>query len=316
MGTVGMDTFNEIFNSVCVTGNYEDEESRFLNSRKKTMQFLDSIGFCELDFSNRMVYVCPPTLVSIPSYGMPTAILVGARTNELIDKLKSAVKKRGDKTILYIQRNEGGSVPDLIKLIYLSDEVLKEISTECGIGSAIESPAAWNLVNFSSAASEMERKLKFEQKPEPQNTECNIFSCEELKFVKNDRIRRSDQFGLVEYISSRDKQRRYWLWKGDMAAEVDRNWGIYLILKLENKNVILYDYKTNKMGICTTTPLPILLARAVSLCSGLVPNQVLKSVPEINPDKNYYIFVYTNVQLAIANKIAEKLGQNLIKISL
>lgn len=300
--------FKEIFSMVCEDQERNGEKLDFIYSRLQTVRFLSDLGFCEFDFYNGSVYMCQPRLISIPTFGVPEAILIGARTPKLVEQLKKSVKTAGDKANISIEKNIG-NLPDLVKIVSLDNSTLIKIANDCGILQNLGTPTAWNLANFSSTLSEFQRQLKFDKAADP-NLERRTFSIAELNFVRGAGDPEASE-KLVEY-KPQYGNRVYWIWEGEKAAEINREFGQYLLLNLRGVNVLFYDRKTNRMGIPATAPLPLILARSAALCSGLVPRTIDIEIPlSQGRSRRSLISVYSNIPEVVAKKIADKLSQKL-----
>ena len=73
-------------------------------------------GFVDIDFDRRRAYMCHPTLVLLPTHGVPSAVLSGARVPFTVRSLKEAVRKTGGNARLIQQSQKAGwiSMPDRI----------------------------------------------------------------------------------------------------------------------------------------------------------------------------------------------------------
>jgi len=307
--TIQFDSLKDIFSQTCWAEDENNPELNFMKSFQQTMRFLDSLGFCEVDYSSRRVSMCPPYLVSIPGFGLPMAVLVGSRTPELVQALKQSVGRRKDTVGITAQENKNSNVPELIKITSMSFSTLTDVAKECGVGCMLDAPAAYKLLDFSASINEVEQRLKFQKKSEPK-FESKTFSCRLLQFSKG-KDAPNLPFRLVEYETPYN-QRVHLLWNGDGAAEMNRDWGRYIVLNHENTNVLLYDSSRNKMAVPTAAQLPTLLARSLSLCSGAVPNQKMCNLEHTGGTyTRHYMFVYSNVPPYVAEGVAKKLGQKL-----
>jgi hypothetical protein len=120
--------------------------------------------------------------------------------------------------------------------------------------------------------------------------------------------------GLIEY-KDRYEQLRHIIKDGGSEAVVDRDWGRYLILANNERQVLHYDDRRQLLIVPSTVPLPNLLARAATLCSGLAPLQ--GHVTGGTPGKTFrwpFVDVYRAVPYAIARRLSEKLGQGLPRL--
>ncbi|GAG61844.1 unnamed protein product [marine sediment metagenome] len=87
-GKLNLEQFNELFRRVYSPSFKQVEESVKVDVRRHTVRILDSLGYCEFDFDKRMVYMCKPSLMLLPFFGLPKAVLTGARSPFLVQKLK------------------------------------------------------------------------------------------------------------------------------------------------------------------------------------------------------------------------------------
>ena len=78
LGEIKLEDFYALLNSITIA-EIREEESLGMDFRQHIIRLLDSLGYCEFDFEKRKVFMCPPSLVRLPSPGLPKAVLVGAR---------------------------------------------------------------------------------------------------------------------------------------------------------------------------------------------------------------------------------------------
>lgn len=312
-GSMPLDQFYDLFSHVYFPAN-EDSESIRIDDRSRIARILDSLGYCEFNYNQRKIYMCKPSLILLPACGLPTALLVGARTPRLVDQLKKAIRERTGKASLRYY-NHSGSISVVPRSIYVEAvdiNVIKEIANNLNIHFEAGQPAAWSLANMSASLRDIQNSLTFERREEL-NWKKRVFVNGGLVF--RDILSDSPIQYLAEYKDPVSLQRLHRFWIGDEAAEVDRNWGRYLSLTKSNSNILLYNEKQYKMAVPLTTPLPCLLARAISLCSGMAPISPVPSLMSVEAiPREHPMQVYSNVTPAISKLVADKLGQNLIKV--
>ena len=315
-GSLNIEQFNELFRFVYFDSGGMDEGDIDIDARRQAIRNLDSLAYCEFDFDRRLVFMCKPALVLLPSCGLQKALLVGARTPELVEKLKAAVKEnRAKSKIQVITPPEALTpVPSALHIYATNNDILKEIANQAGIYCDLTSPAAWNIAQMSINLDEIEGELNYERQIEPEWRK-RIFSIDRLVFSGYETDQENKH--LAEYRHPVTKQLYHWIWNGDNAAQVSRDWGRYMILAKYGSNILMYDDKLFKLALPVTVPLPCLLARAAALCSGIVPASTLSfgvktgSIPPRHP-----LQVYSCVPPEIARLIADKLKQKLIYTSL
>jgi len=310
---MGLDYFNDAFNTLIQLQEISNREEDLNYLRRKTIRFLDSLGHCEFDFDRRQVFACPPVLVTLPTYGLPVAVLTGARSATIVQKIKGFVKSNRD-SISYsieLQRSEHPLLPSALYIEAVNYDYLREAAQTAQIGHHLNQPAAWTLVNFSAGLGDIRNNLSYENRTDL-NWKKRAFSIESLKFSW---IYNTENLqGLVEYTSPFNQQRLHWIWDGNQAAEVDRDWGRYLILASKGMDVLLYDERRYLLAAPATVPLPHFLARAATLCSGLAPASAKIGEDAIGGlPAGHHVDIYSAVPPAIALMISKKLSQNLIQ---
>jgi hypothetical protein len=73
------------------------------------------------------------------------------------------------------------------------------------------------------------------------------------------------------YLNPITSLRMYVFFQERSGAEVDLNWGRYLLLYSKNITVTAYDEKRYRLCVPVKVPLPGLVARTICLCSGKPP---------------------------------------------
>jgi hypothetical protein len=307
-----LEQFNELFRRTYFRSLEQVEESVEVNVRRQIVRILDSLGYCEFDFDGRMIYMCKPSFVLLPGFGLPKATLVGARSPTLIDKLKASVKNHGNKAVLKSLHYSGvdSVIPTAFCLEAADLDTIHEIAREVHIYCDASESAAWVLANISISLDNIKKSLNFERRTGP-NWKRRIFSKERLVF---------SGFGgdnqasfLAEYREPVSQQLRHWLWNNGTAAPVDRDWGRYVFLAEACLNILLYDEKFQKLAVPVTVPLPCILARAVALCTGTAPmlaTTCSKRIGAVPP--GHTVQVYSGIAPMIAKLVASKLGHELI----
>lgn len=287
-----------------------------INLRRQVIRSFETFGFCEFDYSGRRLHMCPPTFILLPTAGTPCALFTGARVPETARRLREAVLQAGSHARLVKQAQSIGSVdmPARIIVEAVDKETLAAIAQEAGIDCDLDEPAAWKFVNLSLSITQINSRLVFEPRQEP-NWARKIFREDQLKF--NMMVAQpADIWWLAEYLNPVDKQRRHWLWRDTAAAEVSRDWGRHVTLAEKGRSVLLYDDQSCAFAVPATTPLPALLSRAAALSSGIQPDirttkGRVASIPAEHP-----ILLFPDVPCAIVEMIASKLNQKLVQVDM
>lgn len=311
-GSMNTDRFSELFRYVYYPQASQNEEQIDINAKQQTVRILDSLGYCEFDFDKRDVHMCRPLLVLLPSFGLPQALLTGARTPNLMIKLKAAVNKRRNRAkIEHKQHNVNNpAIPATVYIQAIDKGVIQEIAEEAGIAFNLTSPAAWRLAGLSEPVSGPKNALRFESRAEP-GWSKRVFNFERLVFAGYPG--KDADILLTEYLHPVTRQYYHWIWKDGKTADADRDWGRYIVLGGCGSDVLMFDERQLKLAVPVTVPLPCLLSRAAALCSGIPPSTVAScnakagGIPPSHPMQ-----VYSCVTTEIATLIASKLNQKLL----
>ena len=315
-GSMNIDRFSELFRYVYYPYASQNEDQIDINAKQQTIRILDSLGYCEFDFDKRSVYMCRPSLVLIPSFGLPKALLAGARTPNLVQKLKRAVNDRRNKAKMKYKQHSvnNAAIPATICIEATDKAVIQDIAEQSGISCDVTSPAGWRIADLSETIVGVKNSLHFASRVEPEWSK-RTFNFERLVFTGY-AGKESDML-LTEYIHPFTKQYYHWIWKDGKAAHTDRDWGRYLALECSESNILMFDEKQFRLAVPVTVPLPCLLSRAAALCSGIPPSTVFScstktgGVPAGHPMQ-----VYSSVTPEIAKLIASKLNQKLLYTSI
>ena len=312
-----IDRFNEIFGMVYRPASSQEQDGQWLdiNVRRHVARSLEALGFFEVDYASRRVYLCPPTMVLLPDTGTPCALLTGARVPETLTRLRKVVGQAGKQACLLQQAQGRGNInmPHRIVVEAIDKDTLAGIGKEASIDHDLDEPAAWKLANLSATISDISSGLAFSPRQEP-NWPRRVFREGRLRFSRA-HANPEAELWLAEYRNPITKQHHHWLWRGYSTAEVERDWGRYVTLVAQGRNVLLYGERSRELAVPATTPLPALLTRAAALSSGTLPevcttDHAVAAIPAGHP-----MLVYQDVPSAIAEMIASKLDQRLIPVT-
>lgn len=309
-GSLNFDAFERILQLLYTqeVGQIPDNLS-FSEIRNNTLHSLEELSHCEIDYEKRKVNICPPTLILLPQYGLPKAILTGARTPTMIAKCHEFIKT--NKSDIYIRLTRQSSseciAPYLVSFETVNFDLLGKMADVIGVKFSFAAPASWLLLNYSAGLADVKSKLNFITMHDF-SWKKRIFNHQLLHF-SDSMYGITNSIYLAEYEKKFTLEKIHILWNNGRAAEVDRNWGRYIILTEKRRNVILYDYKRYVLAVPVTVPFPKLLSRVAVLCTGLMPSRIF------SPDRfisNNEFYAYQSVAPKIAIEIARKLGQELI----
>jgi hypothetical protein len=288
-------------------GSTDSEPLRYL--RFRAARLLVSLGHCDADFrdENRHLIVAPAMLAALPAPGLPRAILCGARSPETTVVLRKACAKIGQAVRLEIrsQENRAPFAPSRIEIESESNEALHLLAAELRI-PYIPIPPSWAVTKVSGSLLEYLESLQFSQQQEV-NWEREDYDPERLKFTPSSR--ESDGLRLSRYHDPVRLQWIYRLWQRQMSAEVDPSWGRFAILQAAGQQVLHYDNTTGVVAVPRGTPLPSLLSRALTLCSGYAPQFVNRSAVVAHSPERFGFEFYIGVPPDVLAIVASKVGQ-------
>lgn len=312
ISSLKLERFNELFRHVYLPSSSESDEQIDVDARWQAVRLLESLGYCEFDFKKRTVYMCKPALVLLPDFGLPKALLVGARTPRLVDDIKKAVHGRRKKTILEHFTHSGNNrvIPSAICIQATDKTIIQEIAEQAGIACDVTAPTAWRLAGMSATLDEIKDAMNFDERAEPGwNKRTFIKECLMFSSISVDETGKR----LTEYRHPVTNQLHHWIWNGSTAAEIGRDWGRYTLLANIGSNILMFDEQQFELAVPVTVPLPCLLARAAALCSGIPPYPAVscrEKIGGIPPGHPYQ--VYSGVPPKIAGMISSKLNQILL----
>jgi len=278
--------------------------------RSEVIRSLDALGHCDFDFSNGYrVYVAPPALVRLPCAGFPQAVLTGARSPNTIQKIEEACKSVGNHIKHDVEPDDALSlIPRRITIQAEDIEELRQISDLLKI-HFLETPSAWTILHFVGSLDDYLDTLKWCTTREL-NWQRQTFNPSSLQFEATQDVEADTR--LSQYSHPKQNTMSFYLWRNGQMAEIERDWGRYAVLKAMRSSVLFYDKRKFMMAVPISAKLPRLLERALTLCSGFVPEYRNKSdsLSKILPKvKGFNLF--TAIPPQIAEMTAAKLSQTL-----
>lgn len=279
------------------------------------ISILQDLGHIEIDQTGN-IFICPPSLILTPETHPYRAILCGARDNIIIEDLKEYISSTSG-VILRIVRQDHSEFIDEIKYpdsYIVESESLKKIEMVASDGLDIslnKTPLAEYLTSKSGTIDEYEKNLVWEENKisiEKNSNLEGVFSTNKVRFVP-----KPMETSHLFRIHPGNHYRYYYYIKENKGAIIpDKDWGRFLALKDDKKNLILYNKLEKWVAIPSSTPLPVLLRKSLVLCSGLAPIQIFNQNREQSVFSNVpYLEVYFNVPYEIIKRISEKIGQKL-----
>jgi hypothetical protein len=291
------------------------EKQSIDGKRREVVRSLQSLGHCDFDFTGNRVYVAPPALVRLPRAMSPQAVLTGARSPQTLEQIKDICNSLSNHTKVEIQPDDALSlIPRRITIQVEDVEELRKIANSLKIHFK-DNPAAWEILNFAGSLQDYLATRKWSSAPEI-NWKHQTFHTSSLTFQPSKDT--DSNIRLRQYNHPTRNTQIHYFWRNDgQSAEIDRDWGRYVVLSAIHLNTLVYDKRKFMMAVPVSAKLPQLLERALTLCSGYVPEYKdrLESLSKILPKvRGFKLFQAIPPQ--IAEMTAAKLSQTLVTQSL
>jgi hypothetical protein len=303
---LGWSSIKRIFDSLYEADGVVTDVTPLRYRRADVVRTLDSLGHVEFyprQGQVKAVVACP-AIALLPGRGLPTAVVVGARSPSSVEQLRVTAKQRG--VILKVQSQvcDPRLHPSRISLIADDLEQLLALSEMQGLHCA-NSPVAWSILQATASLDDYLTTLVPEHLGGI-NWEREDFDPDALYFK---RYRREDGTLLSRYTHATRRTRLHIFYRDGVGSVIDPDWGRFALLHAVSRNVLSYDAELFRFAVPVTIPLPKLFARALCLCSGLVP--AVENQTPLQQTHGIMARVYDRVPLHIAKLVAEKLGQGL-----
>ena len=305
-GNVSWQKYRQCFDEIQRMSTAPDELSDSLNAslrRWDALRVLNCLGHADYHFgaNEARVAISPPAVVALPGFQSYRAILCGARAPSTVEDARTAAAGAGAEINVTPQDELNPYAPARVE--FRSGESAKIHAVADGMGLPyIENPPGRMLARVSASLQEYLQGLSWSDTHEI-NWRRKDFDTGKLRFITPDASASSTR--LSRYQNPTTSLPRHWLWKDGMWAEVDLDWGRYAILALTSRQALRYDEEQRKAFVPLGAPLPILLARALALCSGYCPTQ--SAVDRYGAAGRYHAF--RDVPPSVFNTIAGKVNQ-------
>jgi hypothetical protein len=279
--------------------------------RARALRTLVACGHCDVDFSvSPLITIGPPVLASLPYSGLPRAVLCGSRAPNTVKLLQHACdESRSSRVLLDSQRKRAPYAPMRVEVEAESYAALDGIAKSLNI-AFVRTPQSWVLSTVSGSLSEYIGQLEWSAQNEL-NWEREDFDPEYFRFtpVQRGANKATDVVRLSRYLNPTRLQWEHRLVGDTGSAAVNPDWGRYAILNARRKNSLLYENRRGTLAVARGTPLPILLARSLVLCSGFVPKKVSARLVHSSLPEHYGFDFYDGVPQDVLTVVMQKLGQ-------
>jgi hypothetical protein len=280
-------------------------------ARAGLLRALDALAHVEVSrgvSADIRVFVAPSSMARLPT-DTPAAVLAGARSLDCTVAVEKALQGGQLRLDIHEQHCElGALLPSRLCVHADSEESLAQCAKSLGLLYQA-TPPSWALSHLSTEIEQVLSSLRWNVTSEMQWRHAD-FDVQSATF-RSRKGSRPDRC-LTRYLDPVKGSYRYYLWRGDACAEVEPDWGRYCALRDACKSVFYYDRTSSLLAVPRTVPLPRLLARSLTLCSGYSPRAPRKS-PFSDPSS---MSVFQMIPRAVVDRVAGALGQDVSPVRL
>lgn len=207
--------------------------------------------------------VAPPTLAGHSISGGLRAVLCGARSAELCDRLASAAGKLEIETLSF------PGVPQVIRVSAPQASALAELSMHTSVHWQEDAPLALLLqLPRCDLPSRQQNRSEL-----PRGRDWTIRAFEPTRLVWRS-IERHEieaiRFGVLQFRIYFQRWRSFLRWDG-LNYEMPSAVALYLLLRRKRRGILQYTRGSAALSLPAVCRPPLLLERALVLCSGMPP---------------------------------------------
>ena len=274
------------------TGTEDNDEFPLHQQLRLDLERLAHVEFFARDCEKGW-RVAPPTLAAHPVPGGVRAVLCGARSPALRERVLRAAEKLG------CERLDSPGVPEVIRLVAADAPALTEAASKAGVHFQPDAPLA--ILSHLPPCDPPMRGSK--QAEFPVGVDWDIHEFDESNLAWRQTERRHTQSARVGIFRFRIRYQRsrYFLRWTRSTFELPRAIALYTLLRRSRRNLLRYNASARTIRLPAICRPPQLLERALVLCSGLPPIY----------DAGTASLTYIDVPIVIASFAAELLGQSL-----
>lgn len=269
-------------------------------ARLSSALLLDALGHAEafLSGTSRKLVAAPPVLAELPLPGLPRAVLCGARSPRTLADVMAATAWVGPRLRFSAVEPANPLAPTIFEFEAESTQLLQVVAERLDIQRSAY-PTALALASGSAGLTDYMSGLHWIEVPEL-NWKRSLFDPGLVRFVYPKVV--PNELHLVRYDHP-IAGRTYRLWRATQSASVDVLWGRYAVFSELRIAVMHYDDATVSAVVRREAPLPRILARVLTLCSGQ------PSVPDNSSDFGARYDRFEGVPPDVFNLVARKVGQ-------
>lgn len=314
------EAFESIYQRIFGPKEIESHSIDLSRLKRWSINYLDYMGILDYEYSTKKIVVNPPQLLLLPTRCGRKVLLVGGRTPELIQKIKTETDKEGLQLNLEAQDTSLSSfvLPPTVTITGFDEyggnnveRTLGRIAEACSISFDPGKLPQFRLAEFSGSMDEYICQLQPDERFDDSGWPARVFDADQLRFIPIPSELIDKSCALVEYrLTEYSFIHRFW--KNGVPHNVNKNWGRYMILNHHGKEVIFNDRKKNIIAIPATLPLPRLISEAMTLFSGKAPKRKLL---EIEGYKTWFN-VFENIPPVFGYNYFMKVGQKQKEITI
>lgn len=279
--------------------------TKIIDRKATILHALQALGHCDVYRESDLtkIIIAPPALYRLPRSGVPVAVLAGMRGLDIKEQLfQTEEVRKGDVEIKIEKIPDRALMPDVIQ-VRGHDEILQSLSDRILV-RYINTPPAWSLANWSATLAQYAASLTYTIDPDL-NWSRYDFSEREAEF---ERLPSETVPRLSRYFNPTTRLPKHVFFAQTLGAEVDLDWGRYLILNSAQRNIVRYDKITLQLHVPLKMQLPALMARSICLSSGRPPVYTSgETFSELGSYNDWLTF--QSVPPQIARLVLLKLGQ-------
>ena len=226
---------------------------------KLNLERLGHAEFFRKDFKNGWCVV-PPILVYSANEAGVTGILCGARTDHILAQLQGTANIR-------VSLTNQIECPDRVEIIAEEKGQLEQLAVSAGL--YVQADAARVLLASAPPVDDRQYRTPAEF-PFGEDWEVHRFSAETLKWLSaTAEEARAASFGLYRFRIAHQLQ--YYIQLRGRVYKIPVQVGKYLVLRKKRQHVVVYDGDNHTFSVPVSYRLPLLVDRALTLCTGLIP---------------------------------------------
>ncbi|MFF2026909.1 hypothetical protein [Rhodococcus koreensis] len=304
---ISLQSFNNLFDQLAASEVGMDEAD-LPRRRRVTSWMLNALGHCETFIDGGTSYLEPsvPCLSRLPVSGLPRAMLTGGRQPRTGRDVERAAAKLGGVVIIEPSEHPLAVLPNHIEIEAELPDTLQAIARELNIAWQA-TPSAWVLCNLSASLDDVLNRLEWGP-AQGLNWRHRFFDPRLLRL--RDEVVDGDPT-LIRYEHPYTRRLRFELRRGQSAAVVDGDWGRYAVLREAQRHVLVYDERRYLFAVPWGVPVPPLLRRALTCCSGRPPKSIRPNKRLTGDLSATGANVFLGVVPAIASQVSTRIGQHL-----